>query len=218
MDRQLSELDKSYNSTLDQTQQLTLKILMQNLRSKNIIIPPSREGSNFGLDSHVFLEFCVAAKRLAPKYDVGIGLAFGGAGMAFVFKKYGLDVRLVNAKRKGKGASWNPIDNLPDTLKGKNVLVLDEDVDKGGTLGRTYRELSKLNPRTIDVLLKLDFQSRIYKTEDGLVGVRNAIPTGLFNKITSLREQVKGLKIYEVYDRSVSIRHLQEFIGLLRKG
>jgi hypothetical protein len=98
---------------------------------------------------------CRAATKLAPDYDVGIGIAWGGAPLSFIFENHGLPIRLASAKRKGAGVSWRPIDELnEEAIEGKRVLVMEIDVLVGRTLRRAVAEIEKLKPRSIDLLLE----------------------------------------------------------------
>ncbi len=110
--------------------------------------------------SHGLAVLCRAATALSPEYDVGIGLAWGGAPISFIFEKHGLPIRLVDMKRKGFGASWRPIDKLSGhLLKGRRVLVLEGDVFAGRTLKRALRELEEYRPDKIDLLLHVGHTS-----------------------------------------------------------
>jgi hypothetical protein len=98
---------------------------------------------------------CRAADKLAPRYDVGIGLACGGIPLSFILEKYGLPVSLVHAKRKGSGIFWDPMDELSEaTLRDRRILVLEIDVLLGRTLRKTLAELERYKPKSIDLLLE----------------------------------------------------------------
>jgi hypothetical protein len=127
--------------------------LSQYLRSKGM--PLKADETFFARGGFHLAVVCRAASKLASEYDVGIGLAWDGAAISFVFNRHGLPVRLVSMKRKGAGAAWNPIDELNGAeLRGRRVLVLEVDVLTGRTLRRALKELERHGPSTIDLLLE----------------------------------------------------------------
>lgn len=95
---------------------------------------------------------CNAARKLAKQYDCGITLARGGLWLGYIFELLeGFDVYTVTMKRQGFGALWMPTEKF--SLKGKRVIVFDNDVVTGRTLRKAVRELKKMGPATIDLLL-----------------------------------------------------------------
>ncbi len=116
------------------------------LRADEELFPPT----GFHLAS-----VCHAAAHLAPNYDVGIGLACGGIPLSFLLEKHGLPVKLVQAKRKGSGILWNPIDELGEAnLRNRKILVLEIDILLGRTLRKALQELERYKPRSIDLLFE----------------------------------------------------------------
>lgn len=100
--------------------------------------------------------FLRAASILANNYEVGVGLAWGGAPISFAFQSNGLPVRLVRAKRRNNEVEWGPIDSLDEeSIRGKRILVLEVDVLAGRTLTRALKELERFKPAKIDVILEL---------------------------------------------------------------
>ncbi len=93
------------------------------------------------------------AYNFAEAYDLGIGIARGGLELAYFFEKQGLPVYVVDAHRRGKGATFKWIDK-PGNIEGKKVAVFDKDVVSGRTTRRVGRELRKLNPATLDLILR----------------------------------------------------------------
>jgi hypothetical protein len=127
--------------------------LSQYIRSKGF--PLQGDEAFFAARGFQLAVACRAANKLAPEYDVGIGLAWGGAPISFIFEKHGLPVKLVAAKRKGAGVIWRPIDELNyELLRGRKVLVLEIDVLAGRTLRRAMNELEQYKPSKIDLLLE----------------------------------------------------------------
>ena len=60
----------------------------------------------------------------------------------------------VNVGRKGRGASWKPIDDIKENdLREKRILVFEDDVLLGRTMKRTVRELNKYSPEFTDLLM-----------------------------------------------------------------
>ena len=99
-----------------------------------------------------------AISHLAPKYDKGIGIATDGLWLSFLAELYGLPVSVIKMGRKGKGAKWDPVDELrEEELKGKKLIVFDNDVVTGRTLNRLSRELKEYEPSCLDLLLHFDY-------------------------------------------------------------
>ena len=101
-------------------------------------------------------DVCSAAKELIPNYDVGIAILNGAMGLAFVMGHCGLPILNVKMQRIDNkyDATWKPLDELTnETLEGKRIIVLENDVLTGKTLTRAYQELSKFNPSSIDLFL-----------------------------------------------------------------
>jgi len=93
-----------------------------------------------------------AVVQLTKEYDIGVAIASKGLILGYYFDLRGFPIKVVNQKRKGKGATWNPIDNLED-LTDKNVLLLESDIITGRSAKRAERELQKFKPKLIDLLL-----------------------------------------------------------------
>lgn len=96
-----------------------------------------------------------AAYELAPKYDFGVAVARGGLFSAYLFEQFGLPTVIAETKRRGKGAMFKWHSN-PDLLKGKKVIVLEEDVCSGRTMRRVIRELQRIEPCKLDLYLNID--------------------------------------------------------------
>lgn len=112
----------------------------------------SRKGLPFYWGS--FPEASRASIALTPHYDLGIEIASGGLFLGYVFQKQGLPIKTVDMKRKGLGATWQPISELSrDDIYGKKVLLFDDDAVTGRTLTRATKELGKYSPKHLELLL-----------------------------------------------------------------
>ena len=80
-----------------------------------------------------------AVVQLTKEYDIGVAIASKGLILGYYFDLRGFPIKVVNQKRKGKGATWNPIDNLED-LTDKNVLLLESDIITGRSAKRAGRK------------------------------------------------------------------------------
>lgn len=108
--------------------------------------PPS---PTFALD-----EATVAARALHGQYDLGIELAADGLATGYIFNCYGLPTKAVQLTRKGRGATWRPLDVIVDQdIRDKRLLLFEWDVVTGTTLKRTVRELERYSPKHMDLLL-----------------------------------------------------------------
>ncbi|MEK6936972.1 MAG: phosphoribosyltransferase [Nanoarchaeota archaeon] len=98
-----------------------------------------------------------AAKTLSPEYDIGVVIAGKGLILGYQFHQNGFPLRVVDQKRIGKGATWNPIDKLKEEeFKDKRVLLIENDIVTGRTTRRAVRELSEYQPKFIDLLLAFE--------------------------------------------------------------
>jgi hypothetical protein len=99
-------------------------------------------------------ETCKAAQNLMPQYDLGIELATDGLCPGYIFHLHGFPTKAVKLGRKGRGAVWQPLEELStEDIEGKKLLLFDNDVVTGRTLNRTVRELGKFSPEYMDLLL-----------------------------------------------------------------
>jgi len=145
-------------------------------------------------------EACNAVQSLMPKYDLGIEIAIDGLYLGYIFQLYGFPTKAVKVGRKGKGATWQPLDeiNFKD-IKNKKLLILDNDVVTGRTLNRTVRELSKFSPKYMDLLLifeKTYLTVEDYKKWSKNYSLPNISEIFSSSEIKSVRESKEGLEIY----------------------
>lgn len=104
----------------------------------------------FGHHQHA----CGAAKDLHEDYDLGIALTTEGLWLGYIAQNFGFPVLNVRLNRRGRGATWQPLDNLDEAnLEDKRIIVFDNDALTGRTLSRTAKELGKFNPKVMDLLL-----------------------------------------------------------------
>ncbi|MFA5993049.1 MAG: phosphoribosyltransferase [Candidatus Pacearchaeota archaeon] len=102
----------------------------------------------------------VMAHSIARNYDLGIGIAKGGLPLAYMFNLFGLDIRVVESHPRYNGRmrkipTFKAHDDISD-IRGKRILVLENDTLSGKTLERVGSELVRYNPATIDVAFIYD--------------------------------------------------------------
>ncbi len=111
------------------------------------------EGASFSPPINVS-EAHVAAQRLSGEYDLGIELANDGLTLGYIFHLHGFPTKAVKLGRKGRGAVWQPLEDLKERdIKDKRLLLMDIDVVTGRTLKRAVHELGKYSPQLMDLLL-----------------------------------------------------------------
>lgn len=93
-----------------------------------------------------------AISKAVPEYDAGVALTRGGVFGGYLAQRMGLQVIFAQTKRKGKGATFEWLDD-PAPLRGAKVLVFDDDVVKGRTLRRAAREITAAGAQGLDLLL-----------------------------------------------------------------
>ena len=97
------------------------------------------------------------AYHLREKHDIGIGIARGGLLSAYIFGLFGLPIKLADAYRRGKGATFEWLDELNKAdIECKRVAIFDKDVVSGRTTRRALREILKYNPQSVDLVLNHD--------------------------------------------------------------
>jgi len=105
-----------------------------------------------------FGEAAAAAQILANEYDLGIELARDGLLLGYIFNLHGLPTKAVKLGRRGRGATWRPLEDImPEDLKNKKLIVFDNDAVTGRTLRRTVKELSKFAPAYMDLFLVMNY-------------------------------------------------------------
>lgn len=108
-----------------------------------------RPSPTFALD-----EATAAARELHGQYDLGVELAADGLATGYIFNCYGLPTKAVKLTRKGRGATWRPLDVIADQdIRDKRLLLFEWDVVTGTTLRRAVKELEVYSPQHIDLLL-----------------------------------------------------------------
>lgn len=99
-----------------------------------------------------------AAQRLSEDYDIGVELATDGLALGFFFHLQGLPTKAVKLGRRGRGATWRPLDSLGDSdLRDKRVIVFDNDAITGRTLKRAAVEIGRYVPRCMNLLLVREY-------------------------------------------------------------
>lgn len=121
-------------------------------------------------------ETIAAAHSLAGNYDVGIGIAKAGLFSACMFETFGLPVYIVESHRHALSATFRWVDKRPD-LKGKKVIVLENDVISGKTMRRVVGQLIHQRPECIDVYFNVG-------PSDG---------TGYHSKLENVPERVRNV-------------------------
>lgn len=99
-------------------------------------------------------EACKAAQTISCDYDLGIELATDGLVPGYVFHLHGFPTKAVRLARRGTGAIWQPIDDFgEEDIRGKGLILFDNDVVTGRTLRRAMKELGRFSPKYVDLLL-----------------------------------------------------------------
>jgi len=105
----------------------------------------------------------LTAKELSQQYDLGIGIARGGLWQAYICGLCGMPIKVVDMKRKGKGASYKLIDSIGESdIKDKRILFLDQDAVTGRTLSRAINEIAAYKPRDIGIFLLFEGHSNLH--------------------------------------------------------
>jgi|GEM_PF-1340267 hypothetical protein len=108
------------------------------------------------------------AHKIASDYDVGVGIAKGGLFSAYVFNLFGLPVKIAEAHKKGRGATFDWISEVErKDFEGKKVIAFDKDVVSGRTSRRVLKEIEKNNPKSVDLFLNYDFEKIASKIPKG---------------------------------------------------
>lgn len=140
--------------------------------------------ANFSDGRNGFSRACGAASRLHEDYDLGIALATDGLWLGYIAEAFGFPVKSVRMKRMGRGAIWEPIDKLyKKDLKGKRVVVFDNDCITGKSLRRAVREIESYSPSFIDLLLiheRTPITAKMYMS--------GKVPVGLPSPVEILEE------------------------------
>ena len=94
--------------------------------------------------------------NLSGEYDLGIGIAKGGLFLAYLSNLFGLDTKIIeyHGRKKGDTPKWID-EHTPQELKGKKIIVFDNDVVSGVTTHGVLRELQQYEPERIDLALIL---------------------------------------------------------------
>ncbi|MEK6858555.1 MAG: hypothetical protein AABX53_01430 [Nanoarchaeota archaeon] len=99
-------------------------------------------------------EATATARGLHGQYDLGIELAADGLATGYIFNHYGLPTKAVKLTRKGRGATWRPLEEITDQdIRDRRLLLFEWDVVTGRILKRAVKELGKYSPQYIDLLL-----------------------------------------------------------------
>jgi len=144
-------------------------------------------------------ETCEATQTLIPKYDLGIEIATDGLCPGYIFHLHGFPTKAVKLRRRGRGAIWQPLEDLSqEDVEGKKLLLFDNDVVTGRTLNRTVRELGKYSPEYMDLLLMHEttfLTVDAYKKWNKNYSVPAAEDTYAHLKPTDIRETPEGLEV-----------------------
>lgn len=98
---------------------------------------------------------CHAAQTISKDYDLGIGIAKKGLWLSYVFNLYGLPTLNTLVVRNGnEDRLINQTNTLnEDSVKGKKILLFDNDLVTGNTVNALADKLLILKPEFIDLLL-----------------------------------------------------------------
>jgi hypothetical protein len=118
------------------------------------IIPELVESPNFNLYKGDLERACAAAKHLAPRYDIGMGIAKKGLWTSFVFNLYGLESSDSMIIRNGEQRVAVPLGMATRTnMLGKRMLLFDNDAVTGLTIKSAAKHLKIARPKCVDALL-----------------------------------------------------------------
>ncbi len=91
---------------------------------------------------------------LSSQFDIGVAIAKGGLELAYLFELFGMDVKIIEAHKRGLNVSFNWVTQIkPNDFNGKKVLVFDKDVVSGRTSRRVAQEIGRYNPSSISLCL-----------------------------------------------------------------
>lgn len=94
------------------------------------------------------------AHSLADDYDIGVGISRGGLFLTYLFEKFGLKNKLVDAHKKDRNVTFRWMTDFSDAdFYGKKVAVIDKDVITGRTSGAVLNKVKKHKPYSIDLIL-----------------------------------------------------------------
>lgn len=113
----------------------------------------SKKGFSYAIFFHP-ANIVKMAYELSNKYDIGIGIAKGGLCLTWVFNLFGLKTKVVEAHRKGIGATFRYVDRISlEDIRDKKVVIFDKDIVTGRTTRRIIRELKRFKPKSLDLIL-----------------------------------------------------------------
>lgn len=142
-------LDMQYNSSV---MSRTMGPSFLYLRER--VYPETFQSPNFNLYKGELERACAAAKHLAPRYDLGVGIAKKGLWLSFIFSLYGVQSYDCLVLRDGERRSAHHLgyNKKKDALK-KKILIFDNDAVTGLTIKSAAKHLSAARPELIDALL-----------------------------------------------------------------
>lgn len=129
-------------------------------------------------DAHIFPIGVAAnlAYNLVSNHDLGIGVAKGGLFSTYMARLFGLNTKVIEMHRKGKGATFRLVDEIkPSDIEGKRVVVFDKDVVSGRTTRRALTEIKKYKPGQLNLAL---FHDSVESGTIGIGTVASNIPDG----------------------------------------
>ncbi len=94
------------------------------------------------------------AHSLADDYDIAVGISRGGLFLTYLFEKFGLKNKLVDAHKRDRNVTFRWMTDCSDKdFYGKKVAVIDKDVITGRTSGAVLNRIKEHKPNSIDLIL-----------------------------------------------------------------
>lgn len=138
-----------------------------------------------------------AALALKNDYDLGIEMVRDGLSTGYIFNLMGFPTKAVKLSRRGRGAIWQPLEELSrEDLENKRLLLFDNDIVTGRTMSRAVRELEKYSPAYMDSLLMFPFTMLNVKNYKKWRNTYNLpIQDTFVRPVLNIEETASGIKI-----------------------
>ncbi len=173
-----------------------------------------RNVENFHYPSNPLAAFDAARKAVGEDFDAA--LIVGPEGFAYepYFRDFGLPTAAVNIPESGEDESRTiRLFDDASTLRGKRVLVVEDDVHTGATLRKLLEWLMPQNPARLGLYLGQPEQfQRVTKIPQAFAAVYLAEENPASGKIFEEYLASRNLKIYKNAGVSPSVSESREFL------
>jgi len=163
-----------------------------------------QEGAIFGIESPNNLYqgpclFPIYAHRMRAflenkHYDIGVAVLTGAISHAVMAKALGLEVVYVRAKRHGARIEFEPMCGL-ERIRGKRMLIIEDDMSTGRTIGKVVSELRRFGPAGIEIGLFSNTNPRVGEAFLGCRIAYNQHKVALGEKGTHYDEETERVAI-----------------------